>query len=359
VSGFLLPDHIDEALEVFDRDGNPLGQLEHDSFSVDDGPGSVRWDPAPGRPIPPDAGPLTDIPPHAQHAALFAAGLVEADIGARQATTPPSCSALSALLRAIDSTLWTVDTFAAIGTPTIAGLVGRPVAVVRATLRLDAPDDVDEVQVDEAGGPTARTAAYAGLAAHEFPFRIGELGRSDDSVLGFFVDDDYTRFHVVDKVVADSALASGPRTGFLGRLGDTPGQDPIEHDYLVLEDTLTIRIGQTLRLTILMLPAGKVHITSGILPRKALELADTWVGPGLAAMVPSMRVGPLLVDPAEIRLPNVASLGGKQQFTRRTGPISWKDDPILASTTNAYLPKMPHEVQEGWIRVAPEEESSP
>ncbi|MEO7421054.1 MAG: hypothetical protein ABIU87_01505 [Ornithinibacter sp.] len=359
VSGFLLPDHIDEALEVFDRDGHPLGQLEHDSFSVDDGPGSVRWEPAPGRPIPPDAGPLTDIPPHAQHAAMFAAGLVQADIEARQAQVPPSCSALSALLRAIDSTLWTVDTFAAIGTPTIAGLVGRPVAVVRATLRLDAPDDVDEVQVDEVGGPAARTASYAALAAHEFPFRIGDLGRSDDSVLGFFVDDDYTRFHVVDKVVADAALASGPRTGFLGRLGDTPVPDPIEHGYLVLEDTLTIRVGQTKRLTILMLPAGKVHVTSGILPRKALELADTWVGPGLAAMVPSMRVGPLLVDPAEIRLPNVASLGSKQQFTRRTGPISWRDDPILASTTSAYLPKMPHEVQEGWIRVAPDQEGGP
>ena len=240
--------------------------------------------------------------------------------------------------------------------------VGRNVGQrtgVRATLRLDAPSDVDEVQVDEAGGPAARTAAYEALAAHQFPFRIGELGRSDDSVLGFFVDDDYTRFHVVDKVVADSALASGPRTGFLGRLGETPGQDPIEHDYLVLEDTLTIRVGQTRRLTILMLPAGKVHLTSGILPRKALELADTWVGPGLARMVPSMRVGPLLVDPAEIRLPNVASLGSKQQFTRRTGPISWKDDPILASTTSAYLPKMPHEVQEGWIRVAPDEEDTP
>ena len=359
VSGFLLPDHIDEALEVFDRDGFPLGQLEHDSFSVDDGPGSVRWEPAPGRPVPPDAGPLTDVPPHAQHAALFAAGLVQADIEARQAATTPSCSALSALLRAIDSTLWTVDTLAAIGTPTIAGLVGRPVAVVRATLRLDAPDDVDEVQVDEAGGPAARTAAYAALAAHDFPVRIGELGRSDDSVLGFFVDDDYTHFHVVDRVVADSALASGPRTGFLGRLGDSPGQDPIAHDYLVLEDTLSIRLGQTLRLTILMLPAGKVHLTSGILPRKALELADTWVGPGLARMVPSVRVGPLLVDPAEIRLPNVASLGSKQQFTRRTGPITWRDDPILASTTSAYLPKMPHEVQEGWIRVAPDEEGGP
>ncbi len=313
--------------------------------------------PRPGRPIAPDSSPLTDIPAHAQHAALFATGLVRADVDARTAGSP-ACSALSALLRAIDSTLWSVDTYASLGSQTIAGLVGRPVAVVRATLRLDAPDDVAEVHIDEAGGAEARKARFASLSEHEFPYRIGELGRSDDSVLGFFVDDDYTRFHVVDRVVASAALASGPRTGFLGRLGDVPTADPVAHDYLVLEDTLTIRVGQTVRLTILMLPAGKVHLTSGILPRKVLELADTWVTPGLAKVVPSMRVGPVLLDPAEVRLPNVSSLGGKQRFTRRTGTLTWRDDPILASTTNAYLPKMPHEVQEGWIRVAPDDEES-
>jgi hypothetical protein len=154
-------------------------------------------------------------------------------------------------------------------------------------------------------------------------------------------------------VVASAALSSGRQTGHLGLLGDEPEPDPIEHPYLDLEDTLLIRPGQVIRLTLLMLPAGKVHLTSGLLPRKALELADDWVTPGLSKVVPSMVVGPLLVDPAEIRLPNVASLGSHQQFTRRTGPLTWKDDPILASTTNAYLPKMAHEVQEGWIRVAP------
>ncbi len=349
VSGFLLPDHIDEALEVFDRDGNPIGQVMHDSVTD-----AVTWETAPGRPLPPDAGPLADVPPHAQHAALFAAGLIQSDIDARHGESPPTASSLTALLRAIDTTLWSVDTYAAIGSPTIAGLVGRPVAVVRATLSLDTPDDLDEVTVTALGGPEARAAAFAALRDRQFPFRVGELGRSDDGVLGFFVDDDYTRFHVVDKVVASAALASGRHTGYLGLLGATPTTDPIDHPYLDLEDTLFITPGQTVRLTVLMLPAGKMHLTSGILPRKALELADEWVTPGLSRVVPSMRVGPLLVDPAEIRLPNVTSLGKNQVFTRRTGTLTWRDDPILASTTNAYLPKMPHEVQEGWIRVGPD-----
>ncbi|WP_426560707.1 hypothetical protein ACPPVT_12555 [Angustibacter sp. McL0619] len=349
VSGFLLPDHIDEALEVFDRDGNPLGQVMHDSVTD-----AVTWEVAPARPLPPDAGPLADIAPHAQHAALVAVGLIQADVNSRHGDQPPTSSSLSALLRAIDSTLWTVDTFTAIGSPTIAGLVGRPVAVVRLTVRLDAPDDVDEVDLAAApGGAQARREAFGALADQLFPFRLGELGRSDDSVLGFFVDDDYLRFHVVDQVVASAALESGRQSGHLGLLGTTPTTDPIDHPYLDLEDTLLIRPGQTVRLTVLMLPAGKLHLTSGVLPRKVMELADEWVTPGLTKLVPSMRVGPVLVDPAEIRLPNVSSLGANQQFTRRTGPLTWKDDPILASTTNAYLPKAAHEAQEGWIRVAP------
>ena len=64
------------------------------------------------------------------------------------------------------------------------------------------------------------------------------------------------------------------------------------------------------------------------------------------------------VDPAEIRLPLVSLLGDKQTFTRRTGELTWQNDPIVAATETAYLPRLPHEVQEGWIRVTPSEGES-
>ncbi|MEO7131289.1 MAG: hypothetical protein ABIZ07_07945, partial [Dermatophilaceae bacterium] len=350
VSGYLLPDHIDEALEAFDRDGNPLGQVLHDGITD-----QVIWEPAPGRAVPPDAGPLDDIPAHAQHVALVATGLVRRDVANRAANgvVPEKDSTLSALLRAIDTTLWSVDTYAALGSPSIAGLVGRPIAVVRATLRLDAPNDLDEVAVPTPAGVEARRAAFARLADQRFPVRIGDVTRSDDAVLGFFVDDDYSTFHVVDKVVAGQAFVTGRHQGFLAVLGHNEplSSAPLDNDYVEAEDTLWVRPGQTVRLTLLMLPAGKAHLTSGILPQKSLALADTWVSAGLRALLPSMRVGPVLVDPAEIRLPKVHVFGDKQRFTRRTGPLTWRDDPITASTTSAYLPRMPHEVQEGWIRI--------
>ncbi len=355
VAGFLLPDHIDEALEAFTVAGDPIGQVLHDPIT-----NAVNWECAPGRPLPPDAGPLADIHPQEQLVAEIAAGMIRADAAARALPEPPTDTALTAFLRAVDSTLWSVDTFASLGDSSLAGLVGRPIAVVRTILTLDAPDDVEEVTL--AAGLTAATrrAAYDVLAEEDFEVQLGTLGRADDTLLGFFVDDDYEKFFIVDKVVAELARVrpTGRHLGHLGVLGTAAAEDPIDldHPYLNEANRIVVRRGQTRRLTLLMIPGGRVHLTSGVLPRKELALADAWFGPGMKRLMPSLRVGPLLVDPGEVRLPLVSILGENQTFTRRTGELAWKDDPILAATQTAYLPRLPHEVQEGWIRVTPSEE---
>jgi hypothetical protein len=351
VAGFLLPDHIDESLEVFATDGSPIGELSHDPIT-----GAVMWEAAPGRPVPPDAGPFTDLSASQAPIADVAAGVLSADVLARSLASPPDTTSLSAMLRAIDTTLWTIDTYSAIGSPSIAGLVGRPIAVVRATIMLDTPNDTAEVFVTHAGGNAARKAVFDALAEVQFPFRLGAMERADDAVLGFYLNDDYSRLHLVDKVIASQAPPSGRMQGALGQLGDDIDltSTPIDHPYIVAEDEILVRPGQEIAVTILMLPAGKLHLTSGILPRKALYLADDWVTPGLNAISPSIRVGPVLVDPSEIRLPLVSAMGPRQRFTRRTGPLTWREDPITASTQAAFLPRTPHEAQEGWIRVNPE-----
>jgi hypothetical protein len=353
VAGFILPDHMDEALEVFDTAGRPLGQLMHEPFG-----GGVVWEIAPGRTGPSDAGPNFDLAPQQQLLGLMATGMVAADARERagEAAGSEQESALSAFLRAVDTTLWTVDTFAHLGTEHIAGLIGRPVAVVRATLRLDISDDLEELDLSAAGARAEREAAYRALADRAFPVRLGELTRSDDGLLGFFVDDDYTRFHVVDKVVRDGALDVRRGRGQfdqIGRAQQVPDVLPIEHPYVVAEDELFVRPGQVLRLTLLLHPAARVHLTSGLLPRKYLQLARDWVHPGLSVMSPSVRVGPVIVDADTIRLPKVSSFPKDQIWTRRDTPSTWKDDPILAATQTALFPDTPSEVQEGYIRVAP------
>ena len=96
------------------------------------------------------------------------------------------------------------------------------------------------------------------------------------------------------------------------------------------------------------------------MPRKALGLARDWVGPGLAAIAPSLRTGPVLVetdlDPeGQVRLPKVSVFGKNQNFLWRDTPATWRTDAILAATQTALLPETPAEFREGWIRVAPDE----
>ena len=350
VAGFLLPDHIDEALEMFATDGAPLGQVSHDAYSD-----AVFWEGAPGRTdIGPAAGPLDDTDPGHRRLGWIAAGLVTVDAASRQATPtrPESESPLSAMLRAIDTTLWTVDPMGSLGTEHIAGLVGRPIAVVTAQLTLDVRDDLDDLDYAAATSRAERARALAELATVPFAVRLGTATRSDDGLLGYFVDDDYTHLHVIDRAIATRARASGRCRGPLGVDG-APTEVPIDHPYIVRDGLIEVRHGQTVRLTLLMHPGGKVHLTAGIVPRSSVALARDWVQPGLAVLAPSVRVGPLLVDADKVRLPKVSSFPADQLFTRRPSPGAWKDDPILAATQYAFLPDQASTVEEGWIRIAP------
>jgi hypothetical protein len=346
-----MPDHVDEALEFFNAAGTPLGQLMHDELT-----GAVVWEGAPGRPGPVGGAPDPGEDLGARHLTALAAGLVAADVRAR--TTPggaPAETALSALLRAIDTTLWTLDPLGSMGTQSVAGLVGRPIAVVRAILRLDVVDDLDALAFADAAARAARARSYAELAARAITVRLGTLTRTDDSLLAYAVDDDYSRLRLVAPEVRSEARAGGGRSGQLSAYGHgseaTPPIEPILHPYVDGPTDVDARSGHTIRLTLLMNPGGKVHVTSGILPRKSLALARDWCQPALERLSPSFRVGPVLVDPTAMRLPMVTGLGDRQAFTHRDTPLTWRDDPIVAATQTAYLPEQPSTLKEGWIRV--------
>ena len=55
---------------------DPLGQIMPRPADAD----TVTWEPAPGRPLPPDAGPLAALDAQTQHVGVMAAGMVQADV---------------------------------------------------------------------------------------------------------------------------------------------------------------------------------------------------------------------------------------------------------------------------------------
>ncbi len=353
VAGWLLPDHVDAALELFDAAGEPVGQLLHEGLD-----GAVVLEGAPGRPGPAGAPPPVGVRPGDRHLAGVAVALVRRDAEDRAHPARPGETALAALLRAIDTTLWTVDPFGRTGLEHVSVLTGRPIAVVRARVELEIRSDVTAFPL-EPDAAARRQAHFDALAGTAFPVRLGALTRSDDGLLGWFADDDYAQFHPVHPAVLDAARPGGPRRGFLGsraeaeafaqELPDTA--EPITHPYLGGAPQLLLRPGRPRRLTLLMVPGGSVSVTSGINPRKEVALLRSWIADALARIAPSFRVGPVLVDPESIRLPRISTFDPEQVFTRRTGPESWREDPILAASQQALLPDSPAQAQEGYIRL--------
>ncbi len=67
---------------------------------------------------------------------------------------------------------------------------------------------------------------------------------------------------------------------------------PVEHPYIDRDPVVRIRPGQRVILTLLVDPRGAVHVTSGIVPRKKIELMREHVAPALDAMALTFRSCP-------------------------------------------------------------------
>lgn len=353
IAGWLLPDHVDGALEVFDAQGYPVGQLLHEPLS-----GAVTWEGAPGTPSPLGELPERMIPN--QSVAAMISGLLRRDAVDRTSGKIKDEDCLSALLRVIDTTTWTIDPFGTSGPEYLGMLIGRPIAIVRAVVKLDIRDDSADYGLGD-DARAKRAAAFASFTGCSFEVKLGALTRSQDGLLGYFVDDNYSQFHPVHPQVLRDAIKSGPRMGYLGSMEEAAQfhaeadkqSEEIEQAYVSHDPTIDITAGRARILTLLMVPDASVHVTSGILPRKSLSLLREWLDEPLKRILPSLRVGPVLVDPDTIRMPKPVYLGTDQLWTRRDSATSWRDDPIVAATQEAILPKGSAEAQEGYIRVRP------
>jgi hypothetical protein len=340
VCGWVVPDHLDEALELMDSTGTSLGQLQ----SSDDGR-TLEWQGVPGQQDPLGAPPKIAQP----QVASFVNGLLQwglRDPVLAAGDDPPSEHALAALLRMIDATLWTNDPVGRAGNEHLSVIIGHPLALVRAELRLEVERGDD--------ARTLYTDARAEFERTPFPVRLGELLALDDGLMGYFINDDYSRFYPVHESLAPNARPSGPNQGFLGSAAVTPDMTavPVEHPYIDRTPLVHIRPGQRIVLTLLVDPRGAVHVTSGIVPRKKIELMREHIAPALDAMALTFRVGPVLVDPDTIRMPLPAEIKGGWSWVRKVNVTTWQEDAAVNATQDALLPDAPALLNEGWLKIS-------
>jgi hypothetical protein len=338
ICGYLMPNHLDGALEFFDVDGGNLGFVRPQDDAT------IMWEEAPGQPSIAGHDPTLAIPN--PHAGGIAKALVQWSI-ADAGVPGERDNALQAILRVVDSTLWSVDPFGHTGDEHLALLVGHPVAVVRARLTLELREPIQP--------ELANTAVI--------PVRLGALTHWQDGLFGYFVNDDYTRLYCSDAAAAGLARAVGPGTGFLGPIHTVPGQltsfaadtgtTPVTHPYIDTSGVTMIRPNQTIDLTLLLEPHCVVHATAGVLPRKEIGLRREWTDAALAKLSPTFRFGPVLVDPQRIRMPIPVDLNGTWSWDHRADVDTWEQLAVTNATQDALLSPDPPMGTEGWLRLTP------
>jgi hypothetical protein len=337
ICGWILPNLLDASLSIYDAKGNALGALQAvrhlsreagagarreavESFHWVDVPGSKRssYGEAPGKitePLGPDADPGLQA---------FTAGLLS--------LTGSAGPAFGALLDAIDEALGADRSASSAVSAGLALLIGQPLALVRAQLRLE----LDGPPAQDQGLADVQSPPDGGIGAVKFPVRLGDrrawngtwLG--DDGLVGYFLDGDYGRFY--------------PAFGL---------NAPAEIDYLKFRHQPSIAVDKPLELTLLLDPSRGVSVSSGILPRAHFSLPYADAAEVLEHKEVFFYTGPLVSPQGPLRIPEPSDIYGEWSWTHRPQVQVWHAPQPVVDIRNERARFLDDRMRlaEGWLRL--------
>jgi len=312
VCGFILPSPREKSLELFDVDGQGLGRLFKDPVK------GIGWEERPGTLASLGARPGNRI--GNMFLRDLADGILDADLDFQRQGAAGS-AALNSLLRMIDATRWTTDLTGNAGDEHLSLILGQPAVIVRAKIRIDV--------FDERNPPENATTAIA--------VRLGSLAKISDGLLGYYIDDDYSRLHILDPGLAEFAR--------------TLENESLLESFIDKSGVFYINPGIDVPLTLIMEPASNIEVTSGVLPQKQIGLRRDWTAAALSRLSPTLRFGPLLRDEDSTRIPVASDIRGNWTWHRRPDPVSWASDETVPANSSAQLPEGPVLASDGWLQV--------
>ncbi|MFG2905045.1 hypothetical protein ACGF13_08275 [Kitasatospora sp. NPDC048286] len=352
VCGWLVPNPREHSLLVYGSDGAGLGELH---VAGPAGAERVDWLPLPGsRWLTREqitATPDTFTAAH-PHLGGLLRRLLKKPQGQGSAEGPP---AFRDLLAVIDLALHTIAPPGQHTDPHWTLLAGRPLALVRARLRIElaAPPLYDATWQRLPVGPQADDGNV--LRSARWPVRLGDAHRAGDGLVGYFTTDP-----------AEGTSKSTPyHRLFTGhRPADPESSFPVAIDAAAdprvlaahAEDSAAPPAADTAAwATLLIDPWAAVHAHSGILPVVAAKLPETFVRGPMATLSPALRTGPLLASvlpggtvPGDgkpsgpsVALPTSAAWQGVWSWAERTPPGHagpWADLPLSDTNSGAHPP---------------------
>jgi hypothetical protein len=327
ICGWVAANYIDQSLFFYSQDGEMLGYLEVEADA------QVRWRPAPGRE--PPIYQLDQVAPELLNPRLRR--MIAFFLGA----TPDY---FTQFLKDLEQAQALIEPERAGQHAGPALLMGQPLALVRASigLELHGPPAIhqgwNEFRIDMIQRQR-ETDAFTGVV---FPLRLGEQSQLNDGLTVYWVED------------AGGAYLDNAYYIPYYEPDDDPSADPADKACDFLYQSVD---APPLTVTMLVDPRGVVHLTSGILPTKAIDIPPHQYGPALEHMAMRFLATPLLADrseantPDEIALPLPDQPGYAWSWIERRGR-EWRRSEITSK--NVFTPlAAANELREGWLELTP------
>lgn len=346
VCGWLLPNHLDKSLAVYDGEGLYLGEVL--TVFIAKGQDQITWIPAPGGPgTSPVVAPNTAPDIKNVHLSAIVTQLLAQDDGP---------TALAIFLDAIDETLWTVQPSSAKSDRDIATIMGRPIAVTRVNVALDMRGQAltNQAFYKTYEPDTADLLNDTGsLEMFSWPVRFGSQAMRKDGTIGYFAGDDYAQFNTVHLPTKDETIT----TPYVKKIGTGNYVDlPLRAEAASDGAEPFARDGSKY-LTLLLDPNGSVNAATGVLPSFEVKLDERFVDTAREAMAVTFRTGPLMLAPDAVRLPLPAVTSGDWSWLQPTGTQvgDWQTDPIVPADMVPRLQGAAPILRDGWLRFVPDD----
>ncbi|MGH1492107.1 MAG: hypothetical protein ACRBK7_22410, partial [Acidimicrobiales bacterium] len=285
ICGWLLPNLLDRSLAVYDGDGRSLGY-----FKAGDERGVWR--------IPPGGGPAPTVE------AIDNVHLRRVVDFIRQGIATEGADFVGTFIGVVDDALDNIATGEQRSPHGSAALMGRPVAVVRASIDLQLMGaaavshswDVFRRDMDRKIRTTAEFTKV------RFPVRIGEYGQLGDGLIGYWLEE-----RANDGTISFTGDPGGKVPRFYAPQSDYIDTATIETRFDALSDG-AINFHQCIddppqQMTLLVDPRGKVHGTVGILPRRIIDIPQDQYVEALNNIEVNFLHAPLLTPVGRLEIP--------------------------------------------------------
>jgi len=349
VCGWVVPNRFDQNLVLYAAKGRPVGILQKRFETGHQEETLFYWVAVPGaRGVDENVAGIQN--PHLKAFAKFVLSL-DSDAGDQ-------------FDRLINKAVEATEQRTPEDNPVLSVLIGRPLALVRAELRLEmdglpALDQirswVDEPELGEPSldqilngsletgtrPPSNRFMNTGGVEKVRWPLRLGDRRSSNDGLVGFFKGKPPEPGKKAYPLKQHPFYASwGFDFGNQAHTGLQPHQD------------LQLSCDEAIQVTLLMDPQARVHVTSGVLPKGYLELPAAQLKGAKQVREIFFQAAPVLGTPTTPHVPKPSDDYGQWSWAYRPNVTGWAEDPNMVSAAELAGPAVGWPtLTEGWLKL--------